>query len=175
MLYNNKMNTNACVDKTSVRPSNWDENIAKQYEVGKVIDTTGWNYLDNFSKLNMYEGWSYVCADCNVPIRQCIANETLNFKAEDWGNYLKKIVSVPESNTQSETKAPVYRQKNGVKGRKKTTVDITEDMIDEIISFFKEKGLVYTAKEYNLNPGQLSAKLKSMGIEVRKGKKKSTV
>lgn len=74
---------------TKVRPANWDETLAAEYS-HKSLDTTGWTYLSNFRKLNFYEAMFYTCSCCAGPIRQCINNETLHFKAEDWQKYYKE-------------------------------------------------------------------------------------
>lgn len=228
--------------ESTFRPTEWNEEIAALYEV-KAVDTTGWNYVDNFRKLNMYERWTQTCLCCGGAIMECLYNETLYFGAMEWQEYMKTLTPLTregleevsedsEGEALAEPKVESTRRKKGtfkttvdsdsmdeVKseyisgltiaevaekftiapaaireflategvlrkkgqsvnsssdgrkgfGRKKTTLDITPEIIAKALEQYPAKGVVVLAKELNVNPAELSKALKDSGASVRKG------
>jgi hypothetical protein len=152
------------------RPAEWNNLVASAYEVQEV-DTSTWNYANNFRKLNMYERWTMSCACCQGPIMQCLYNETLNLTAEEAGAFLKTLAPIinkdssQENETSSEPKPESTRRK---KGTFKTAVNA--EVADEVKSLYVSgKTIAEVADVFVIAPAVVRDFLSEEGVLRKRG------
>jgi len=138
-------------------PAGWNTEISDTYEY-EVIDTTDWNYTDNFSQLNTYEKHFWTCACCDTDIMACLWNESIYWGAEDWQKYMK---SKPQPSPLTST----------IRRRGKLIHVLTPELLQEARDLVGSIGITKTARELNIPYLLLSQALKSEGVVVKLGRK----
>jgi hypothetical protein len=105
-------------------------------------------------------------------IAPCFITEELILESQFTGE-LPEAVTVVLQDSVDTTPAPVLPKPTpGKRGRKKTTLDITPELVDAAIVLVKSgKGGVLAAKELNVNPQELLKALKGAGVELKRGRK----
>lgn len=166
------LRTGALINSNDWRPAEWNEEVAKLYSLQEV-NTNGWTYEKNFSKLNMYQRWTQTCLCCKAPIIQCLYNETLYFGAEQWQAYYKEYKSQGDKMTALLEAQPSVTNSS----TRRKTFAITADIVSQAMKQYPTVGIVKLAKQLNVNPSELSVAMKEAGAMTTstRGRKRTTV
>jgi|ERR1700733_4361444 len=119
-----------------------------------------------------------VCSICCEIIQFCKHRPNRQRTAEEWQQWYKdraaekKLEEVVTANEEGEEVIVKVKREN----RPRTTVAVTEEIIQQAIRLIEDEGLgmVAAANQLRVNPAILSPKLKEKGIEIKKGRRKGT-